>query len=247
MTIPIPPDEALRSAYFNLTRHCPHDERLRAVATLAAKQAAEQAVKEAVLRIGSRLMGLPSREYRDVMTVLTTDFPSAFTPTPPKEQPVTQTAAAPRDFHIGSAQRVLAGDADGLFDFVPWSGTPQGHKFWSATYAEMEAGKPLRAEAREIIEGWLRASGVVASPSPDPATVRLCIDFLKGGSHNGAAIMLESLLPKPAPEPERYVTVREVMDIIAPLCSTTGDIIGIKTQLLERAALRRAAKGGEGK
>lgn len=86
-----------------------------------------------------------------------------------------------------------------------------------------------------------------AKPTLDEATVRSCIDFLKGGSHNGAAIILKSLLPKPAPEPERYVTVREVMDIIAPLCSTTGDIIGIKTQLLERAALRRAAKGGEGK
>jgi hypothetical protein len=92
---------------------------------------------------------------------------------------------------------------------------------------------------------------VEAKPTPDPATVQAVIDFLRkedfAWSPAAEAHIAAKFLPPPAPEPERYVTLKEVESVLdgygvgIPLVS--GPVRNsIMVYLRSFAALRHAAK-----
>ncbi len=212
----IPTDEALRDAWEDAPPTL--EESLRAVAT----RAAEQAVKEAVRDIFVNLPTMPQTTWREIRHTLRTRYPQVF------ETPI---------FNGGTIQH------DGLVYGMNVTTPPKEQPVQSisekikraqmAAQLEMGRGKRCGDDGPPLVP---------TKPSPDPATVRVCIEMLKaeGYDDEAATRCLESLLPTPAPGPERYVTVEEVADTMKDI---GGTLVASRVAVLSRLDKLAAARG----
>lgn len=81
--------------------------------------------------------------------------------------PATAQSHPPGSFVVSAAEEALAGDIDGVLEFVIWEETEQGAAFWSAEAERVAAGGVLSPKAAEIVGDWLAAAEAsVASPVP---------------------------------------------------------------------------------
>ncbi|MCI4663339.1 MAG: hypothetical protein MRY74_01335 [Neomegalonema sp.] len=92
-----------------------------------------------------------------------------FTPPPPPPPRPVAGGHPPCSFKLNAAQRALDGDPRGVWDFVLWRETPQGHAYWQRQARAMEAGGVMSPRARRILRRWVRVARRGAR-SPVPPT-----------------------------------------------------------------------------